>query len=70
VRGHQEPDPAVCLFGGPDLRSGEAESALEELEGVLVMRKSALRAQCGRADNATRRVNAVVAVVAEPGLSA
>ena len=35
VRGHEEPDPAVSLTGGPDLRGGEAEGALEELEGML-----------------------------------
>jgi hypothetical protein len=35
VRGHEEPDPAVCLAGVADFRGGEAEGALEELEGVL-----------------------------------
>jgi len=35
VRGHEEPDPAVSLTGGPDFRGGEAEGALEELEGML-----------------------------------
>ncbi len=35
MRGHEEPDPAVSLTGGPHLRGGEAEGALEELEGML-----------------------------------
>jgi hypothetical protein len=35
VRGHEEPDPAVGLLRGSYLRGGEAEGALEELEGVL-----------------------------------
>ena len=32
VRGHEEPDPAVGLLGGPDLRGGEAEGAFEDLK--------------------------------------
>jgi len=35
VRGHEEPDPAVCLLRGPHLRGGEAENALEGADGVL-----------------------------------
>ena len=70
VRGHEEPDPAAGLAGGPYLRRGEPEGALEELEGMLLMQISSLRAQCGRADNAAWRVNAVAAVVAGRGLSA
>ena len=67
---HDEPCPAVCLLRGADLGRGEAEGALEGLEGVLVMQISSLGAQCGRADNAAWRVNAVAAVVAGRGLSA
>ena len=33
--GHEEPGPAVGLLRGADFRGGEAESAFEELEGVL-----------------------------------
>jgi hypothetical protein len=35
VRGHEEPDPAVGLLRGPDLRGGEAENALEGADRVL-----------------------------------
>ena len=35
VRGHEEPDPAVGLLGGPYLRGGQAEVAFEDFEGVL-----------------------------------
>src|ERR1039458_7624732 len=35
VGGHDEPDPAACLLRGADLGGGEAEGALEGLEGVL-----------------------------------
>ena len=35
VRGHEEPDPAVCLLRGPHLRGGEAENALEGADRVL-----------------------------------
>ena len=35
VRGHEEPDPAVCLLRGPHLRGGEAENALEGTDRVL-----------------------------------
>ena len=35
MRGHEEPDPAAGPAGGPHLRGGESEGALEELEGML-----------------------------------
>ena len=52
VRGHEDLDPAVCLAGIADLGGGEAEGALEGADRVLLMRKSALRAQCSPAGNA------------------
>ena len=52
VRGHEDLNPAVCLAGIADLGGGEAEGALEGADRVLLMRKSALRAQCSPAGNA------------------
>jgi len=54
VGGHDKADPPAGLGRGADLGGGEPEAALEEPEGVLVMRKSALGALCGGAGNAAR----------------
>jgi hypothetical protein len=35
VRGHEEPDPAVCLLRSADFGGGEPEGPFQELEGVL-----------------------------------